>query len=306
MQPVLPSTRLHRYRDGLQTMPWRLLCGYGMLTLFFGALFAAVLPHHWQRPYLHCLLAVPLIMLVAKDLACYPLACARWKMATARNAPLFERLLATQPPELGACLRLERAMWRGFFNWLLRRPQPARRSGTPLGYLARGSYGTVIGCALLALFVELPIDVLIASLLAKTPGEARMLHLIFGAFGAYGFVWVLGDRWHVQGRGHHFLTDTTLELDIGVRAFGSIPLDSIASCVRLKEARAEWCKRHGHFLHATRKVTPFDAPNLVLPLKPGSDVRLQLLQMERGGDGPVFLYLDRPELLCAHPALQRP
>lgn len=51
--------------------------------------------------------------------------------------------------------------------------------------------------------------------------------------------------------------------------------------------------------HATRKLTPCDAPNVVVLLKPGSDVRLTLLQLERGGDGPSFLYLDRPEQLMA-------
>jgi hypothetical protein len=46
-------------------------------------------------------------------------------------------------------------------------------------------------------------------------------------------------------------------------------------------------------------VSPVDGPNLVLRLQPGCDVRLTLLQQARGGDGPIFLYLDRPELLCA-------
>jgi hypothetical protein len=51
-------------------------------------------------------------------------------------------------------------------------------------------------------------------------------------------------------------------------------------------------------------LSPVDAPDLVLLLKPGSDVRLTLLQKECGGDGPIFLYLDRPELLSA--ALTQP
>jgi len=303
MQIALPST-WRRYRDGLQTIPWLLLTGYGVMILVYGALASVLLPAAWQRPFLHCLLTVPLLLLVAKDLACYPLAFARWKAASARGESLWRRLVATQPPEFRGYLRLERAMWRGFFNWARQRPQPARPVGQALGYLDRGAYGTVICCVLLALFVELPIDVMIASVMAESPEELRMMHIGFGMLAAYGFVWVVGDRWHVTGRGHHVLTATSLELDIGPRGSGSIPLAAIASCERLTDSRAAWCKRHGHVLHATRKLSPFDAPNLVLLLEPGSDVRLLLLQVERGGDGPIFLYVDRPEQLIS--AVQRP
>jgi hypothetical protein len=305
MQHAFPST-LRRYRDGLQTIPWLLLTGYGVLILFYGALASIFLPVPWQRPFLHKLLAVPLILIVAKDVACFPLALARWKGATARGEWLLKRLASMLPPEFLGYLRLERAMWRGFFSCALQRAQAAPPAGQPLGYLERGSYGTVICCVLLGLFVEVPIDVLIASVMAKSPEQLRMLHIGFGLLALYGFVWVLGDRWHVKGRGHHVLTATSLELDIGPRGFGSIPLDAIASCVRLKETRVAWCKQHGYRLHATRKLTPFDAPNMVLLLKPGSNVRLHLLQVERDGDGPIFLYLDRPELLNAAIRLQGP
>lgn len=188
-------------------------------------------------------------------------------------------------------------MWRGFFSWLLRRPQPVRPPGIALGYLERGAYGTVICCALLVLFVEMPLDVFIASVMAKTPAQAHTLPIVFGIIAAYSFVWVLGDRWHVVNRRHHVLTSTHLALDIGARGYGNIPLDAIASCERLNVSRKDWCQRQGHSVHATRKLTPFDAPNLVVSLKPGCDVRLTLLQQERGGDSPVFLYLDRPEML---------
>lgn len=288
---------LQRYRDGLQTVPWLSLSGYGVLISFYGALSSVLLPIAWQRPFLQCLLTVPLLLLVAKDLACYPLAFSRWKAASARGEPMWRRLIATQPPEFRGYVRLERAMWRGFFNWVNQRTHPPRPAGQVLGYLDRGSYGTVICCVLLAMFVELPIDVMIASVVAKSPEHLRIMHILFGVLAAYGFIWVLGDRWHVKGRGHHVLTTASLELDIGPRGFGIIPLDAIARCERLKESRAAWCMRHGHSLNTTRTVSPFDAPNLVLLLKPGSEVCLHLLQVARGGDGPIFLYLDRPEML---------
>lgn len=292
------ASTICRYRGGLQTMPWLSLLGYSVLIVLYGTVLGLFLPASWQRPYARALMMAPLLLLMAKDLAGFPLCVARVQAAVARDDTWLRRLAATLPPEWMGFLRLERAMWYGFFNWLLRRPHPVRPSGIPLGYMERGGYSTVICCALLVLFVEMPLDVFIASVMAKTPDQARTLHVAFGVIAAYSFVWVLGDRWHVVNRRHHLLTGTSLELDIGARGFGTIPLDAIASCVRLNESRAAWCRRHGHSLHATRKLTPFDAPNLVLLLKPGCDVRLTLLQLERGGDSPIFVYLDRPELLC--------
>lgn len=285
---------LRRWRDGLQAMPWLSLVGYGLLIMLYGTLLSFLLPAAWQPSLKRLLLAAPLLLIVAKDFACLPLALRRLKLSSARGESLWQRLLAALPPEFLAYTRLERAMWRGFFCWALRRQPDTRPAGTPLGYLERGSYRTVICCLLLALFVEMPIDAFIVSLLAKNPAQAHMLHLLFGALVLYSLVWIMGDRWYVLGRRHHVLTATTLALDIGARGWGSIPLDAIVSGEMLKESRKQWCQRHGLPVHATRTLSPCDAPNLVLLLKPGSDVRLHLLQLERGGDGPIFLYLDAP------------
>lgn len=297
---------LRRWRDGLQAMPWLSLVGYGLLIMLYGTLLSFLLPAAWQPSLKRLLLAAPLLLIVAKDFACLPLGLQRLKLSKARGESRRQRLLAALPPELLAYMRLERAMWRGFFRWVLRRQPDARPAGTPLGYLDRGSYGTVICCVLLALFVEMPIDAFIVSLLAKTPAQVHMLHLLFGALVLYSLVWVMGDRWYVLGRRHHVLTATTLELDIGARGWGSIPLDAIARCEHLKESRREWCRRHGFQIHATRTLSPCDGPNMVLILKPGSDVRLHLLQAERGGDGPIFLYLDAPAQFMAGMPLPLP
>ncbi|MDQ2821330.1 MAG: hypothetical protein M3Y65_13200 [Pseudomonadota bacterium] len=280
-------------------MPWLSLVGYGLLIMLYGTLLSFLLPAAWQVSFKQLLLAAPLLLIVAKDFACLPLALQRLKLSSARGESYWRRLLAALPPEFLAYTRLERAMWRGFFSWVLRRQPDARPTGTPLGYLERGSYRTVICCLLLALFVEMPIDAFIVSLLAKNSAQGHMLHLLFGVLVLYSVVWIMGDRWYVLGRRHHVLTATTLALDMGARGWGSIPLDAIASCEKLNESRKQWCQRHAFAVHATRTLSPCDAPNLVVLLKPGSDVRLHLLQLERGGDGPIFLYLDTPAQFMA-------
>lgn len=297
--PFTVPITLRRYRDGLQTMRWMSLFGYCALILLYGALASLLLLREWRPPFMRFLLQASLLLLVAKDLACLPLYVARVKAARARGDAWPRVLHAALPPAFLAYLRLERAAWRGFFGWLLRRAQPARPAGLALGYLERGSYGTVICCLLIALFVEAPIDVMIVSLMAKTPEQLYLLHVGFGLLAAYSLVWLLGDRWYVSGLRPHVLTATSLALDIGARGYGSIPLDAIASCERIDESCKAWCTRHGYPLHAARKLTPCDAPNVVVTLLPGCDVRLTLLQSERRGDGPIFLYLDRPEQLSA-------
>ncbi|MBC3860512.1 hypothetical protein H8K32_00225 [Undibacterium jejuense] len=291
------SSTMRFYRDSLQKVPWLSLTGYGVLIILNGLLVSLFLPATWQRSFLRFLLTAPLILILAKDLACFPLSVGRMKAAKARGAAWPHRLCAVLPPEFLSFMRLERTMWRGLLNWVLRRQLPARPTGKPLGYLERGSYGTVIGIIFVAMFVEIPFDVLIASVIAKSPGQIRTLHLAFGLIMAYSLVWVLGDRWYVQGRRCHTLTDTSLELDLGARGFGSIPLNAIARCDRLYEPSQAWCIRNAYPSYAIRKLTPFDAPNVVLLLQPGCDVQLTLFQLTRGGDGPIFLYLDQPELL---------
>jgi hypothetical protein len=51
-------------------------------------------------------------------------------------------------------------------------------------------------------------------------------------------------------------------------------------------------------------VSPFDKPNAVLLLRPGSGVSLTLNGMRRESPTCVFLYLDRPDTLVAALASQ--
>ena len=296
MKFALVST-VREYRNELQIIPWMSLGGYGLLIIFNGLLICCFLPASWQEGWLRFLLCTPLILFVAKDLACIAANIERIKGALDRNFSWSQRLLALVPPEFLAYVRLERAMWFGVVQWLLRRKKPKSSIGMPLTYLERGSYSTVVYLVLIVLFIEIPIDLVIASVIGKSSDQVNKLHWIFGLFSAYGFPWIMGDRWHVVGTNHHQLTQSSLELNIGPRGFGSIPLNAIAKCEPLKESQQEWCKRNGYRLHDTRKLTPIDAPNLVVLINPGFDVRLTLLQCTSGSDGPIFLYLDRPESL---------
>jgi hypothetical protein len=148
--------------------------------------------------------------------------------------------------------------------------------------------------------VELPIDAAIASLFLRDDPTARtVLHLMSALSGLYTLAWVVSDRWLVRAAGGgHVLTEHALELSIGVRAFGTIPLAAIEACERVGEKRDAWCRRHGVALCETALVTPFDAPNLVLRLHADLPLTLTCYQLEKSAARFVFLYLDRPEQLA--------
>lgn len=103
---------------------------------------------------------------------------------------------------------------RGFLSWITRRNPPVRPDGVKLTYLERGAYSTAIAIALFSVFVDIPINTLIVSVLPMIDPEQRSIfHLVFGLGAAYSLMWVLGDRWQVRG-GCHVLTSTELDLQV--------------------------------------------------------------------------------------------
>jgi hypothetical protein len=271
--------------------------------IFVGAGFLMlVLPsgiEHALRPL--CLVA-PLLPLVAKDLAHLPDAIARFRAAFAARAwgALFA---AGWPPELVGMVRLDRALRRGFMHWLLRRPRPRAPAGRVFTYLERGAYRTACAIVLVSVLVELPLDAALIPLLVHGEGERMTIHLLMLAGALSSLVYMLGDRWLV-GAGSHVLTGQGLQLRIGARTRGTVPLDAIAACERIDESMDAWLRRRGIERGRAVRASPFDKPNAVLVLKADSRVRLTHMGIERDGLSCIFLYLDRPQdlidTLAAH------
>jgi hypothetical protein len=287
-----------QYGTALNAAPWLHVFGYAALVLFFGKLLALTMPAGLRSAFNDLVVVAAMLMVVAKDLAGTPQFLQRMRAVSVRGTRWTERIAALFPPEFIALLRLDRALMRGFLDWVARRSRAPRAPGIRLTYLERGAYGTAIGIALVSVSVDVPINMLIVSVLPMDPEQRHLLHLVFGIGSVYSLVWVLGDRWLVHC-GRHVLTSTELDLHVGARTSGKIPLAAISACERVDEKRAEWCKRRGIPVHSTLLVSPFDQPNLVLLLKPNAGVTLLHYQMERADPAYVFLYVDRPELLTA-------
>lgn len=283
----------------LRTTSWRDLAGCGLATLFATAIMKSLAPDA-AKPMLRQIgLAVPMLLLMAKDLAHAPQAWQRWRAARAARASWLAHVAALLPPELVGMIKLDRLLWIGFFKRLQRkRAAPTLPDGVALTYLARGGYGTAIAVVFVGLLLELPVHTLLLNLFVKDAGKLALIHVLGAGAALYTLAWVLGDRWHV-GAGRHVLTDEALHLRVGARVDGVLPLAAIARMEKVDMALPLWRRRHGVPKCATLVVTPFDQPNCVLVLEADAQVEILHWQMKKRLPRHVFLYLDRPELLAA-------
>jgi hypothetical protein len=263
------------------------------LILLGACVLRFLLPHGIGQTLRPFLLVAPLLPLIAKDLSHLPDALARTRAAV-RTRTWRELPAAWLPPELVGLIRVDRALRRGFVGWLLRRPRPAQPAGRSFTYLERGSYRTACAILLVSCLLELPIDAVIVQLAAAGHGERLMIHLLMLAGALSSIAYMLGDRWLI-GAGQHVLTAQGLELRIGARTHGTIPIEEIAACERIDESAAAWLRRHGVNPRQAVRASPFDKPNAVLRLKPDNKVPLNHMGVARSDVSCIFLYLDHPQ-----------
>jgi hypothetical protein len=282
----------------LRATSWRDLAGLGLASLFLVSIVKAFAPDAF-KPFLRSAgLAIPLLLIMAKDLAHAPDAWQRLRGAYAARAPWHARVAALLPPELVGMLRLDRLLWIGCWQRLRRQPAPGPLpDGVALGYLERGAYGTATAVVFVSLLLELPVHVMLLNLFVKDPGQLALLHGLGAAAVLYTLAWVLGDRWHI-GAGRHVMTDEALHLRVGARVDGVLPLAAIARLETVAAPLPAWRRRHGVARRDTLLVTPFDQPNCVLVLADDAQVDILHWQVKTRLPRHVFLYLDRPELLA--------
>ncbi|MBQ5950506.1 hypothetical protein [Massilia sp. ST3] len=288
----------HSVITTLRSLSWSELAGYAFAALLMGQLTVSFAPASIEAVLRQAALAIPLVLIAAKDLAHAPDAWRRLRSALAERGPWHRCLTALLPPELVGMARLDRLMWQGCLNRLRRRPHADLPDGVALTYLERGAYGTAAAIAFVSVFVELPLDAMIVNLFITDPADLLVVHTLC-AFGAlYTLVWVLGDRWLV-GAGRHVLTGDALHLHVGARASGVLPLEAIERLDAVNELLPTWRRKRGVARGDMLVVTPFDKPNCVLVLRPEARVDILHWQVRKRLPRYVFLYLDRPELLAA-------
>lgn len=286
------------YARQLNDTSWTTVLAYAWATFLTVAMLLLFIPEQWRGTVKALWLALPLLMLVAKDLAQIPDVAARLRALRQQGAGAFSMLAACLPPGLIGLARLDRELWRSFFCWLRRQPRPARPDGLKLSYLEQGAYSTAVAFGLFSVLVELPLDAALVPLFVDDPVKVRNIHIAVVLGSIYTLAWLLGDRWGVRD-GYHVLTDTHLDLQVGARASACIALDAIEDAQPLREPVAQWRRTHPFRDREAVTITPFDKPNLVLRLRADAGCTITHHGLERTGVRYVFLYLDRPERLTA-------
>ncbi|MGX4644162.1 hypothetical protein [Massilia sp. SYSU DXS3249] len=286
------------YATKLNDTSWPTLLGYAWAAFIAVAVLSLATPEPWRASVKALSLALPLMLIVAKDLSSLPDVAARLRALRRQGAGAVSLLAACLPPGLVGLMRLDRALWRSFFCWLRRQPAPPRPDGTKFTFLEQGAYSTVLAIGLFSVLVELPLDAAIVPLLIDDPTMVRNIHIAVALGSLYTLAWLLGDRRLVRG-GCHVMTATHLDLQIGARASARIPLEAIEDAQALRVPVAQWRRAYPFHHREGVTITPFDKPNLVLRLRPDAGCTITHHGLERTGVRYVFLYLDRPERLVA-------
>ncbi|WP_020655667.1 hypothetical protein [Massilia niastensis] len=282
----------------LRAMSWPDLGAYAFAAFSCSAI-AMLLAPASMKPFIRGAgFAIVLILLAAKDLAHAPDAWQRLRAARAARKPWHAHLTALLPPGLPGFAKLDRLMWTGCLRRLRRQAPAPRPDGVALTYLERGAYGAAAAGVLVSVLLELPVHAMLVNLFVKDAGRLAIVHAAGAASAVYALVWVLGDRWHV-GAGRHVLTEDALDLQVGARTSGVLPLAAIEGYEAVNDTLRVWRRRRGVGSAETTLVSPFDKPNCVLVLKADAQVEILHHQVRRQAPRYVFLYLDRPELLAA-------
>jgi hypothetical protein len=297
MLTISPFHILSRRAERLRRTPWLDVIRTAWLLLLGGIFIKAVLPASLANGLRPLLLLAPLLVLVAKDLSHLPDALQRSRLVVRMRA--WRQLPAAWlPPELVGLFRLDRELRRGFVHWLRRHPQPAAPAGRSFAYLGQGSYRTAVAIVLVSTFIELPLHAAVLPLFVHDAGMLHVMHLAMLAAVLSTLAWLFGDRWLV-GAGQHVLTEEGLQLRVGARTHGLVPLAAIARCERIAEPTPLWLRRNGIEPCGAVRATPLDKPNLVLILEKDSRVCLTHMGVERTGLACIFVYVDRPHDLIA-------
>ena len=237
-----------------------------------------------------------LALFTTKIFAGLPDGIKRANLAILQKKSWYLPIIALVPEELAGWVRLERAIWKGFFGWATRKFPLPPPQGLRIDFLKRSTYSIVFAIVLLALLVEIPFCGVIVSLIEQDPTRRIQIHIILFALTAYSLVWILGDRWLVK-HSVHVLTETQITFHIGARTLGTVPRNAIKRVQLVKQSRDKWCKLHKVSMRETVLITPYDDPNVVIELIPHVETQITYFQADRSASRILFLFVSNPELL---------
>ena len=203
------------------------------------------------------------------------------------------------PVRVLAWARMDRANLRACIHWIMRRPHAPPPPGLAISFLAKSSYSTIVAMGIFSTFVDLPLNAMIATVMTPDPVIQSRIHILFSVLAVYSLVWILGDRYMMQGS-YCMVGASHVDVKMAGRLEAHIPRCAIVRCEPVGEGGAAgWCKRHGVPSSEMLVSTPADSATVMLEIDPGAGVTLTSWQVERKAPKYLFLFVDQPSMIVS-------
>lgn len=207
------------------------------------------------------------------------------------------RAAALLPVLVLAWARMDRANLRACGHWIMRRPHAPHPPGLAISLLEKSSYSTLVAMGIFSTFVDLPLNAMIATVMTPDPVIQTRIHILFSVLAVYSLVWILGDRYLMQGS-CCVVGETHIDVKIAGRLEAHIPRKAVLRCESTGEGGAAgWCKRHGVARADTLVSTPADSATVMLEIDPAAGLMLTSWQLERKAPKYLFLFVDQPSMI---------
>jgi hypothetical protein len=283
---------------------WQLTLLSAAIVYFFGKMFA-----RWIYPEFISMKMVWLSILALISLRIcleVPLGLQRMYAAKRSEEKAGKTFLAALPPEMLGHFTVALENFGAAFRLAMRMPSTRTVNGNDfLEIYPHSQYGTVFLIFLIICAAELPLTFLIIGVLEHNPEKRVLIHSILLALTILVVLWAIGDRQLVK-RSSYRIQRGSLLVHIGARFEARIPLDAIehirplTNPKQLSETARRWLERNGLADATSLEATPFDAPNLVLTLRPRPALRIVKNRTPVAAPRYLLLYAGRPaELIHA-------
>lgn len=233
------------------------------------------------------------LLVLAKYLADLPY---QWRYAR-ESLTLAGKCQYLLPSCVPAFVEITWAAGSGFLLWVARRKAPEQAGlGTPLGYLKKGQYNTLLWLGGISLIGDVPISALLIGVFTHDPVLRLHAHLVFGAITLWSMVALLGDSYWIR-RTSHSLNGDMLQLEISRRFYALVPAASIDHAEFMDGSPYSWRTAHKIKGRDTMLVTPFDTPNVIVVLRSDAEVEASVFKVRCTLPRYLFLYVDEPGVL---------
>lgn len=273
----------------VKKLRWTYVTIFSILIILFGQL----LFRRWDYLHLNWWLACSLIFL--KYVEDWPSTRTRLHRQNRQRTSILKTIGTLLPPIIPAFFKLQVDIFSGFFAFLRRQKSPVDAlHGATFSYLLNGQYNTFITIIFLSTIVDIPFAAFMTNVFEKDPGTRTIIHCAILLLTIYTLIAVLSDRWRLRAC-QHVVGDQYLHLRLGFRFSADIPFEQIEKMTMINDSKRIWCAKNKISFLDEFTVSPIDQPQILIELKPDSQIKMESLKMLQDVPRFLFLYVDKPQ-----------